>query len=410
MRKTLAEISGGMDIDGLIRLLPDDFHSAPPKTPNRAAKILTPAKYRAIVATVELFELFQNLEGGTGLDISELGEGRRGGGGRGGGKGGFKVPILPLVTGGDSKAHAESELASLAAVVRKVTLLSAWVTVETKWVEVTVDPEKPDEELKIRKMLAAIAPELALDRLIGPLPGKARSASPKTLDRSAGILTPAQYRAIIAALEQTDGVEILTMPRIETAKNGRQSHVAVIDAFSVPSTAPAIKSIEKRFGKMGPLSGDAPPFDGIHVPLGPTLDLLANADLKKKTIRLECTASITEFVGFEIPGPAAAASSIPGEKPSVPPPFLPRFRKSSATGVSNVPDGSTLALGGMVTEETVTTEETVRIKKQIPKLGDLPRVGRVLRSASETSTRKIRFVFVTPTIVDNAGNPVNVRN
>jgi general secretion pathway protein D len=64
----------------------------------------------------------------------------------------------------------------------------------------------------------------------------------------------------------------------------------------------------------------------------------------------------------------------------------------------NVWDGQTVVLGGLLSE-TVTT-----IKDQVPMLGDLPLVGRLFRSESKSTAKKNLLIFVTPLLIDPAGN------
>jgi general secretion pathway protein D len=64
-------------------------------------------------------------------------------------------------------------------------------------------------------------------------------------------------------------------------------------------------------------------------------------------------------------------------------------------------DGQTVVLGGLI------TENVVKIKDKIPVLGDLPILGRAFRSESSASTKKNLMIFVTPTIIDPAGNPMH---
>ena len=64
----------------------------------------------------------------------------------------------------------------------------------------------------------------------------------------------------------------------------------------------------------------------------------------------------------------------------------------------NVWDGQTVVLGGLLSE-TVTT-----IKDQIPMLGDLPLVGTFFRSESKTTSKDNLLIFVTPMLIDPAGN------
>ena len=64
-------------------------------------------------------------------------------------------------------------------------------------------------------------------------------------------------------------------------------------------------------------------------------------------------------------------------------------------------DGQTVVLGGLMSE-TVNT-----LKDQVPVLGDLPLVGRLFRSESKTINKKNLLIFVTPTLIDPAGNRVH---
>ena len=46
-------------------------------------------------------------------------------------------------------------------------------------------------------------------------------------------------------------------------------------------------------------------------------------------------------------------------------------------------------------------------RDKVPFLGDLPLMGRFFRSESKVSTKKNLLIFVTPTIMDPAGNRVH---
>jgi hypothetical protein len=64
----------------------------------------------------------------------------------------------------------------------------------------------------------------------------------------------------------------------------------------------------------------------------------------------------------------------------------------------NVWDGQTVVLGGL------TADSVNSIKDKVPILGDLPYVGRLFRSESKNTQKKNLVIFVTPTIIDPAGN------
>jgi type II secretory pathway component GspD/PulD (secretin) len=50
------------------------------------------------------------------------------------------------------------------------------------------------------------------------------------------------------------------------------------------------------------------------------------------------------------------------------------------------------------------SESTTSFKDKVPVLGDLPLFGRFFRSESKSSRKKNLLIFVTPTLIDPAGN------
>ena len=86
------------------------------------------------------------------------------------------------------------------------------------------------------------------------------------------------------------------------------------------------------------------------------------------------------------------------------PTVLPLFRVRQVVSAVNVWDGQTLVLGGLLAE-TVTT-----IKDQVPMLGDLPLVGRFFRSESKNTNKKNLLIFVTPMLIDPAGNRLHTED
>ena len=61
-------------------------------------------------------------------------------------------------------------------------------------------------------------------------------------------------------------------------------------------------------------------------------------------------------------------------------------------------DGQTVVLGGLISENVTKT------KDKVPLLGDIPLAGRLFRSESSMTQKKNLLIFVTPTIIDPAGN------
>jgi len=80
---------------------------------------------------------------------------------------------------------------------------------------------------------------------------------------------------------------------------------------------------------------------------------------------------------------------------------LPIFRLRQVVTSAIVWDGQTIVLGGLLLDESTKT------KDKVPVLGDLPFVGRLFRSESTQSKKTSLVIFVTPTIIDPAGNRVH---
>jgi general secretion pathway protein D len=74
---------------------------------------------------------------------------------------------------------------------------------------------------------------------------------------------------------------------------------------------------------------------------------------------------------------------------SIPPPRLTRTIQSSV----NVPNGDTMVVGGIITDNKSSS------RNQTPWLGDLPVIGALFRSDSNTSNRITLYFFVTPHIL-----------
>src|SRR6185436_8825537 len=79
----------------------------------------------------------------------------------------------------------------------------------------------------------------------------------------------------------------------------------------------------------------------------------------------------------------------------------PIFRLRQVVTSAIVWDGQTVVLGGLISENVMKT------KDKVPFLGDLPLAGRLFRSESSITKKKNLLIFVTPTIIDPAGNRVH---
>src|SRR5262249_30862878 len=143
-------------------------------------------------------------------------------------------------------------------------------------------------------------------------------------------------------------------------------------------------------------------FTPTQVPLGPQLDVIAYVDADGYSVEMTIIPTIVQFLGYDDPGPfvpqaqTVAAGNIGTPLTARLP--LPRFRVRQVLTSAIVWDGQTVMLGGLI------AEDVSKQKDKVPFLGDIPVLGRLFRSESSQTTKKNLVIFVTPTIIDPAGN------
>ena len=218
-----------------------------------------------------------------------------------------------------------------------------------------------------------------------------------------GILTDPQFRMVINALDNDEGVDLMSAPRVLTV-SGRQTSISIQDERNIVTGVQPAFIPGQAGGGIG--GGGAGQGGGTMTPttqaenFGPSLDVIPYVGADGYTIELSLLPQITEFLGYEDSSFEAQAfvGSQVTVRQAIP---LPRRRTRSLQTQCVVWDGQTLVLGGLLAE-TVQTQ-----KDKVPYLGDIPFFGRLFRGESTTSKKKNMTIFVTPTIIDPAGNRVN---
>ncbi|MEK7684405.1 MAG: M56 family metallopeptidase [Verrucomicrobiota bacterium] len=214
---------------------------------------------------------------------------------------------------------------------------------------------------------------------------------PQTTNRIAaatatGILTDAQLRLLLRSLESRSGVDVLSLPAVTTLSS-RQARIAVTEAKTIVFPKHAGEQATGGGSTTKIKAEDA--FETKQVPLGPSVDIIPFVSADGSSIRMTIMPTFVEFLGYDDPGKG---------KPIVP---LPRFRLRQTVASVTVADRQTVVLGGV--PDLAATE----LKDKVPVRADVPLLGRFFRSESTNAVRKNLILFVTPTIVDPAGNPVH---
>ena len=236
-----------------------------------------------------------------------------------------------------------------------------------------------------------------------------------TVATLSGILTDPQFRAVIQALDQRDGVEFLIAPKLVT-QSGRQAHISVNDARTVVvgvgqnqqgsggGTGNTANGVNGNTGGGGAVA-TAIQYQTTVFPFGPTLDVVPYVSSDESSIQMTIIPSLTEFVGYDDPGgfvpqaQSVAGNTVGTSLKAVLP--LPRIRVRQVVTSATVWDGQTVVLGGLI------SEDSKKSRDKVPVLGDIPVLGRLFRSENSLNIKKNLVIFVTPTILDPSGHRVN---
>jgi len=227
-----------------------------------------------------------------------------------------------------------------------------------------------------------------------------------TLGTLTGIMTDPQFRVAINAIEQRTGSDLLAAPKV-TTESGRQAHLAAQDLVTIV-TSPNQTSGTSASGGLtagGAAATQEIGYNTTFLALGPSLDVIPSVSADGYSIEMALIPTYTEFIGYDNPGQfipqseLAVGSTIGVPITAVLP--LPHFRVRSVATACCVWDGQTVVLGGLISE-TIT-----KIHDKVPMLGDLPFFGKLFQSSGSDSTKETLLIFVTPTMIDPAGNRVH---
>ena len=226
-----------------------------------------------------------------------------------------------------------------------------------------------------------------------------------TLGTITGILSEPQFRVAVQALEQRDGVDLLTAPEI-TTESGRQAQIQAVDIQTIV-TGNNANTGGNGGGFAGVQSGVNSPIVNQPVliqpttqpiPFGPVLDVVPYVSADEFSVQMTIIPTVTEFIGYDDPGQfVVQAQQAAGSPPITAQLPLPHFRIRQVTTSVTVWDSQTLVIGGLI------TDSVTKQKDKVPLLGDMPLFGRLFRSESSAKTKKNLMIFVTPTIVNPDG-------
>jgi len=245
-------------------------------------------------------------------------------------------------------------------------------------------PSQITIEARFIEMPTETAGDLGLD-----LPSSSRTS--KTWTR---VLTAAQARAVLHAAKQRAGVDILSAPKITTL-SGRQAQIQVSDVDNVvkglraePLTPPGLQSTNRVAAEADLASAVRP---------GLTLDVLAHVRPDGYTIQLSAQSQTAELLRYDnTPDGVLKTRLKAGDKNRAVGVPLMRIqsqilRTRRMEAAIDVYDGQTLVLANP--KVTFTSVQGI---------------GELVTDAVPEDAGKRLLVFITPTMIDPAGNPIHM--
>ncbi len=232
----------------------------------------------------------------------------------------------------------------------------------------------------------------------------------------AGVLTNPQFQAVLRALDQAKGSDLLSDAYV-TVKPGQLAKIEVMREFIYPTEYDP-PEIPQQIGAGGGVDDDDDTDDGGGgggggitpvVPAQPTafevrnvgkvLEVEPTVAADNKTVSVNILMDFTDFVGFINYGtPILQDGQLVTENEIL----MPVFDAIKETTNVTIWDGQTIAIGGFHGESITDTHD------KVPLLGDLPLLGRGFSSTTANSSKRAVTVFLTVNLIDPGGNPINL--
>lgn len=275
-----------------------------------------------------------------------------------------------LIATGDAR-----RLAQLEQLIRQLDVRQPQVMIEVMVVSLT-EGQTLDLGVELEKLQVSGDTLITLSSLfglgipriapgIGPgISGAADAMAPGGAGFTGLALSPGDFGTLVRALETLNEGRSLNIPRVLVNNNQQATLDSVLQAPFLSTNASDTIATTSFGGTQ-----DA----GTTVTVTPQI---AAGD----HLILEYSVSLSSFVG---------ESSDPG----LPPPR----QQSTLQSVVTIPDGYTIAVGGMEIESSA---EAI---SQIPLLGDIPFIGEVFKSRSRSTTRSRFYVFIRANVLRHDG-------
>ncbi|NLB56101.1 MAG: hypothetical protein GX811_10120 [Lentisphaerae bacterium] len=227
----------------------------------------------------------------------------------------------------------------------------------------------------------------------GDIPTASAGGNMGGLFSISSVLTNPEMTFVLHALDQKEGVNLLSAPSI-TTKSGMNAQIKIVKELIYPT------EYTRDITVLG--SGDAQTQHVIITPtsfetkdVGVILNVTPTVGPDGVTIDLAMIPQVVELTEWLNYGSYDPRTGVTENM------MQPVFHLREIITSISIWDGQTVVMGGLIDEKLSTTED------KIPFLGDLPLIGALFRSKTSVSQKKNLMIFVTATLVDPAGNLIN---
>lgn len=217
-----------------------------------------------------------------------------------------------------------------------------------------------------------------------------------------GILGEFNVSAVIRALSQRSGTELLSAPKL-TVLSGNPATITVAQELRYPQSYGQVQSqvgtgSASGGGSAGVTITAGTPQEFTTRNIGVELKVTPTVEEDDYSISLDLNPKVTEFEGFvEYGGQSVAVSG--STTVTVPSGFYqPIFAVRELSTKVTIWDGATLVMGGLTREDTRKTND------KVPVVGNIPVLGRLFRSNGESAQKRNLLIFVTANLVSPGGS------
>jgi general secretion pathway protein D len=185
------------------------------------------------------------------------------------------------------------------------------------------------------------------------------------------------FNATLQAIATAGKVQILSRPSI-LARDGQMAEIVSGQSIYLPSGV--------SFTSVGSSTTTVPTINGSYQNVGIQLDVtpfIGANNLVQMILQPQDTEIDTSTPGQQIVGSSLFSGAV----------FAPNINKRSADTVVVTPDGQTVIIGGLISNQKASNDS------KIPILGDIPLLGQLFKFSAKSDTKSELMMFITPHIV-----------